>query len=196
MTIQANLNQAAGNWGADCVYLGYGPEGGPFTVVSLSAGLPVNVVAGTVQVSAPLAVSQSGNWTVQPGNTPNTTPWLFTQTPVTSGGCSMDSYISSGAANQDQHPIKGSAGQLYGYALFNTTASVRYVKVYNLASPTSASTPVIRIMLPANGGANMPVGDSGLAFSTAIAIRITTGPADNDTGAASANDVLANFFYK
>jgi hypothetical protein len=192
MTVPANLQQAAAPWGADAVYLTFGPEGGPFTVVSASAGLPVNVVAGTVQVSAPLPVAQSGTWTVQQGNA----PWTVTQTPATSGGCAMDSYISSGAANQDQHQIKGSPGQIYGYALFNTTASVRFVKVYNAASPTSASTPVLRIMLPATGGANMPVGDSGLAFGTAIAIRITTGAADNDTGAASTNDVLANFFYK
>jgi hypothetical protein len=35
-----------------------------------SAFLKVNVAAGT------LAVTQSGTWTVQPGNTANTTPWL------------------------------------------------------------------------------------------------------------------------
>ncbi len=140
--------------------------------------------------------SQSGAWTVQPGNTPNTTPWLATETPAASGGASIYSVNSSGAANQDAAAIKGSAGQVYGYSLFNTTASARYVKLYNLASgATSASTPVIRIFLPAGGGANSPV-VGGIAFGTGISIRITTGAADNDAGACSANDVLANVWYK
>lgn len=32
----------------------------------------------TTVVTGTVAVTQSGTWTVQPGNTPNTTPWLFT----------------------------------------------------------------------------------------------------------------------
>ncbi len=120
-----------------------------------------------------------------------------TQVPCTTGGCSMYSVNSSGAANQDAAAIKASAGQLYGYSLFNTTSSARYVKLYNLASgATSASTPFMRIYLPPTGGANMPVGDSGVAMGTGISIRLTTGAADNDTGACSANDVLANIIYK
>jgi hypothetical protein len=55
---------------------------------------------------------------------------------------------------------------------------------------------VLRLYLPPTGGNNMPTGDSGIAFGTGICIRITTGAADGDTGACSANDVLANVFYK
>jgi len=143
-----------------------------------------------------VTATQGGTWTVQPGNTANTTPWLVTQTPATSGGDSVYSVNSSGAANQDAAAIKASAGQLYGYSFFNTTASARYVKIYNLASgATSASTPFMRIYLPPTGGANLWVGD-GLAMGTGISIRLTTGAADNDAGACSANDVLANVYYK
>ena len=53
----------------------------------------VNVGAGTV------AATQSGTWTVQPGNTPNTTAWLvnFPATgPVTGGyGTSLDQHYAS-----------------------------------------------------------------------------------------------------
>jgi hypothetical protein len=118
-----------------------------------------------------------------------------TQTPATSGGDSVYSVISSGAANQDAASVKGSAGQIYGYACFNTTASARFVKLYNVSSPTSASTPILRIYLPPTGGANLAIPD-GIACGTAIGIRITTGAADNDTGACSSNDVMANVTYK
>lgn len=41
----------------------------PAPVITDSAG-------AVVDFSAPSAVTQSGTWTVQPGNTPNTTPWV------------------------------------------------------------------------------------------------------------------------
>lgn len=50
----------------------------PFLIVLLVAGLATGDVSYVIQ-----QVSQSGTWTVQPGNTANTTPWLFT---VSQGG--------------------------------------------------------------------------------------------------------------
>jgi hypothetical protein len=35
-------------------------------------------VSGTVSISGTIGATQSGTWTVQPGNTPNTVPWLMT----------------------------------------------------------------------------------------------------------------------
>jgi hypothetical protein len=142
-----------------------------------------------------LAAGSASIGTVQPGNTANTTPWLTTDTPATSGGLSADTYITTGASNQDQHSVKASAGQLYGYAIFNTTASVKYVKVYNASAPTSGSTPVLRLMVPASGGLNVDI-PKGIAFGTAIGIRATTGAADNDTNACTTNDLLINLWYK
>lgn len=136
----------------------------------------------------------SGTVTANQG-TAGGSAWPVTQTPATSGGDSLYSVNSSGAANQDAASIKSSAGQIYGYACFNTTASARYVKLYNASSPTSSSTPIMRIYLPPTGGANVSMPD-GIACGTAIGIRITTGAADNDTGACSSNDVLANVWYK
>jgi hypothetical protein len=143
-------------------------------------------------------VSQSGTWNV---GTVTTVTTVTNDVPAklipqTSGGTSGYSVISSGAANQDAASVKGSAGQLYGYSLFNTTSSARYVKLYNKASaPTSSDTPVVRIYLPPTGGANRDYAHA-MAFGTGLAIRITTGSADNDTGACSTGDVLANLEYK
>lgn len=41
--------------------------------------------ATPVPVSGTLAATQSGTWTVQPGNTPNTSAWLFTLPPTSLG---------------------------------------------------------------------------------------------------------------
>lgn len=115
---------------------------------------------------------------------------------TTSGGATPYSYISAGSANQDSQVIKASAGQTYGWQLFNTTSSARYVKVYDKATaPTSADTPVKRYLVPANGGAVIPQ-SSGVVFSNGIAFRITQNPADNDATAAATNDVLVNANYK
>lgn len=40
-------------------------------------GVGGNAVTTTVPVSGTVAATQSGTWTVQPGNTANTTPWLI-----------------------------------------------------------------------------------------------------------------------
>ena len=61
--------------------------------------------------------------------------------------------------------------------------------------PPSQRALPIRGPLPANGGANMPTTGCGVAFASGIGIRITTGPGDSDTGAASTNDVLVNLDY-
>jgi hypothetical protein len=114
--------------------------------------------------------------------------------PQTAGGATPYSYISAGS--QDEASVKGSAGQLYGYAIFNTTASAKYVKIYDKASAAaSTDTPKLRIMVPANGGANLDLGH-GVPFASGIRHRITTGIADNDTGAVAANDILLNLFFK
>ena len=49
----------------------------------ISGTVTANAGTGTFTVSGTVAATQSGTWTVQPGNTPNTTPWLAT---ISQGG--------------------------------------------------------------------------------------------------------------
>lgn len=115
--------------------------------------------------------------------------------PGTSGGETPYSYIAAASANQDSQVIKASPGQVYGWQLFNTTAAIRYVKVYDKATaPISTDTPVKRFMLPAGGGASGIVNLGG-KFLSGIAFRITLGYADADANAVTAGDVLVNFDY-
>lgn len=116
-------------------------------------------------------------------------------TPTTSGGLSISRTLSAASTNGTN--VKASAGQLYGWYVFNTNASVRYVKLYNKATtPTvGTDTPVMTIPVPSGGGANVEFAN-GITFATGIGFGMTTGVADNDTGAVAANDLILNLFYK
>src|SRR5260221_3966682 len=76
-----------------------------------------------------LSVAQSGTWTVQPGNTQNTTPWLI-QGPTTTG-----TQAANTAANT---VIKGSAGALWSAVITatGTAAQTNYSIMHTTTYPT------------------------------------------------------------
>lgn len=142
----------------------------------------------TIATDDVVPASQSGTWTVQPGNTVNTTPWLVTPTPVTSGGLSVFS-----ASVTTVQSVKASAGQIYGWHFFNTTAAVAYVQIFNVASGSvtlGTTAPTLVIGIPASGGATVS-NPSGIAFGTAISIAATTTRSNSTTAA-----VDCAVFYK
>lgn len=157
-----------------------------------------NAISGSemqVDVVTLPGVTQSGTWTVQPGNTANSTPWLVTNTPATSGGYSTFRSID---LDETEEEIKGSAGQLFGWFIFNASSTDLFVKIYNATAASvtvGTTTPVLTIPLPPGGASNIEF-SNGVAFSTAITAACTTGVADSDTGAPGANECIANFFYK
>lgn len=115
--------------------------------------------------------------------------------PSTSGGLSIFRSID---LDESEEEIKATAGQIYSIAAFNTNASARYLKFYNATAANvtvGTTTPVLTYYLPATGGFTLDI-PCGYAFSTAITAAATTGVADNDTGAPSANDVIVNIGYK
>lgn len=157
-------------------------------------GLKIDGSGTALPVSGTLAATQSGTWTVQPGNTANTTAWLVSQNPTTAGGLSIYRALDANATGAN---VKASAGQLYGYYIFNAAAATRYVKLYNKATaPTvGTDTPVLTIPIPAGAGANVEF-VNGIAFSLGIGIGATTALADNSTAAPTTNDVIVNLLYK
>jgi hypothetical protein len=124
---------------------------------------------------------------------------IVTPQPHTQGGLSIFRSIDLDETEED---IKTSAGQLYGWYIFNASTSIRYVKFYNLTAANTtvgSSTPILTIPVPAatSGGVGFSMQSAlGLAFDTALCAAATTGLADADTGAPSANDVILNAFYK
>lgn len=154
--------------------------------------------SGNVDVNvqnASIPVTESGTWTVQPGNTPNTTPWYVKQQAQTAGGATPYELISAATTNATS--VKASAGTVYGIQAYNNGASAAYLKLYNKASaPTvGTDTPVKTIMLPAGGGSNIPIPSVGTNFGTGIAFAITGGMANSDTTAVALTQVAVNIDY-
>lgn len=173
---------------------------GTGTVTPNYALLPASP-ADTIIALSPTAanfnatVTQSGTWTVQPGNTPNSTAWLVQNVAATSGGSTASHTMSGASTNATS--LKGSAGMLYGFSISNANASARYFKLYNKASsPTvGTDTPVMTVQVPGNGTVirAFPV---GLVFGTGIAWAATGGIADSDTTAIGSNDCSIDIDYK
>ncbi len=139
-------------------------------------------------------VSQSGTWTVMPGNTVNTSPW-FANSVGTTGGTTSFHLIS--AATTNATAVKASAGQVYGYDIYNSNAAARFVKLYNKATaPTvGTDTPVRTIGIPAAGRASETF-SNGINFATGIGLATTTGITDADTGTVTLSDLAINLDYK
>jgi len=151
----------------------------------------------TIATDDIVPASQSGTWTVQPGNTPNSTPWLTTDTPAASGG--LTKFHLVGAATDNATNIKASAGQVYSITAFNLNASPRYLKFHNTAGvPTAGAGVTDTFLIPGNtSGAGLVLNiDKGIAFSTGIAITMVTGIADANATAIAASEVVINVYYK
>lgn len=106
------------------------------------------------------------------------------------------SRILSAAATTNATSAKASAGYLHKVVGYNAAAAARYLKIYNKASaPTvGTDTPVMTLYLPGQSAFALDL--DGVYFSTGIAYALTTGSADNDTGALTAADVLGlNVIY-
>lgn len=103
------------------------------------------------------------------------------------------------AATTNATSVKASAGTVYAVMAFNLNAAVRYLKLYNKASsPTvGTDTPVATFPIPASTtGAGFVINlDPGADFATGIALALTTGVADADTGAVAANEIFVHLVY-
>jgi hypothetical protein len=134
--------------------------------VDASNNLMVNINAASTAANVPTVVS-----------------------PRTTGGLSM----ATGTIGATATAVKASAGQVYGWYIYNSNASVAYVQFYNsvTGSTTVGTSIVASIGIPAGGAANV-FNDVGIAFSSAITIAITT----TRSGTTSpTNTVDYNIYY-
>lgn len=166
-------------------------DSGSTSTVTQATGTNLHTVVDSGAVSA----TQSGTWTVQPGNTANTTPWLVQGVAATTNGSTPSHTMSAASTNATS--LKASAGMVYGLSISNANAAARYFKLYNKASaPTvGTDTPVLTVQVPGSGTVirAYPV---GLTLATGIAWATTTGIADADTGAVGLNDLSIDIDYK
>lgn len=103
------------------------------------------------------------------------------------------------AASTNATSVKATAGQLYWLHVVNLNAAARYLKLYNkTSSPTvGTDTPIHTFAIPGNtAGAGFALNFAvPITFSSGIALAITTGVADSDTGAVAANEIIVNGGY-
>jgi hypothetical protein len=158
-----------------------------------TAGTTTIVVNGfptaSTQIPSIQAASQNGTWTVQPGNTANTTAWLVNLVASSAQGSSTTHHAIS-AASTNATSVKASAGMINTLSISNLNPAARYFKLYNKASaPTvGTDTPVATIYLAPNSLTVVNCGPFGRRLATGIAYALTTGIAVADTGAVAASE--------
>lgn len=156
---------------------GFRVRGNTVSVGTASVTLRAGVGSSTVMADNPFPVTQSGTWTVQPGNTANTTPWLMTQIPSAASAAAITPVVS--ASVEASHVLKASAGNLYGLSATTSLTSAWYLLLYNATSAPAdgAVTPIKCYAVPA-GSQSLAAswGSIPARFSTGIvAVLSTTG---------------------
>lgn len=113
---------------------------------------------------------------------------------TTNGGTN---YKLNSAATTNATALKGSSGRIHSLTLTNTSAAIKYFKLYNKATAPTVGTdvPIMVIGVPTLATVVPIVSDIGMFFSTGIAFATTGLSTDADTTAVAANDLLINAIY-
>lgn len=145
------------------------------TALTSSSGTALNNISlYASNYPSPYAfVQQFSTWTVQPGNTANTTPWLVTPSSGTTGGGSFANMTTSTTTT-----IKSGVGTFYGIWI-NTRGTGSTAQCYdNTAASGTKLTGSIDTTLSTTA---FNVGTYGSAFATGLTC-ITTGATPADIG--------------
>ena len=108
-----------------------GTDGTGITAPTGGAGIRGWLSGIYQKLSDALAVTQSGIWTVQPGNTANTTPWLVKQSR------SSTPTQTSVAASASNVSLLASNGSRLGATIYNDSSAVLYRRLGASASTTN-----------------------------------------------------------
>lgn len=100
------------------------------------------------------------------------------------------------AATTNATSVKNSNGNIGNIILTNTSATMKFFKLYNKASAPTVGTdvPVAIIGIPPTNSVSITMGQ-GLRLSTGIAYAITGAVAVSDTTAVALNDVAVHIDY-
>ncbi len=114
--------------------------------------------------------------------------------PQTTGGLTTFHLVSAATTNATN--VKASAGQLFGYFIFNNATTMRKVAFHNSASaPTAGAAIFFTIAIPGGSAANVEF-SNGIAFSAGIGITTVTDLTDAGATAVALSDLNVNLFYK
>ena len=115
----------------------------PAALGQLAMAASLSVAISSNQSAIP--VTQSGTWTVQPGNTPNTVPWLVKEV------VSATATLSNVSGSTSSVSLLGSNANRLGATFFNDSTAILYLKFGTTASSTSYT-----VQLPANAYYEVP----------------------------------------
>lgn len=124
---------------------------------------------------------------------------IVTVQPHTAGGLSVFNATSSDGATaltSTAQAIKASAGQIYGWYIYNPNSSAQFVQLYNTASGSvtvGTTNPLFMLTIPATAAANI-LGTSGIEFTNAGFSCSATSTAGGSGAPSIALDAV--FFYK
>jgi hypothetical protein len=109
----------------------------------------------------------------------------------------MKEYNVTSAASTNAAVIKASAGNIRRLVVNNTTATARFLKLYNKATAPTVGTdvPVAIITVPAMGQVNLDCKATGLVFGTGIGIALTAAAAYTDVAAVAAGALIVKISY-
>lgn len=102
----------------------------------------------------------------------------------------------TGSLSNTPWPVKTSAGNFYGYHIYNPNSSVVYIQVFNTTSGTTtvgSTSPSFVLAVPALGALDAMSAPLPVAFSTAITLAATT---TFNGSTAPSTPVVTDVFYK
>lgn len=146
-----------------------------------------------VRTTATVTASALATWTAVRGAYA-TEPLPAIQTHPVTGSGTFDTkpiagtnYGLTSAASTNAAVVRNAAAQLFEISVFNPTAAIIYVKLYNKTTAPTVGTdvPIITIPVPINGLVALEFGAEGKRFSTGIGIAITAGPLATDVAAVA-----------
>jgi hypothetical protein len=128
--------------------------------MNTAGGLRVDGSAVTQPVSGTVTANEGGTWTVQPGNTANTTAWKVDGSAVTQPISAAALPLPAGASTSAKQPALGTAG----------SASTDVLSVQGIASMTALKVDGSAVTQPVSGTITANIGTAGtLALDASVA---------------------------
>lgn len=142
--------------------------------VDATNGLSVNVTNASLTVGSH-AVTQSGTWTVQPGNTANTTAWkvdgsAVTQ-PISMAAKTIVSKTGSASSSGNNTIVAAGTNKLkvFAFSLSTSSTTAITVKFQDGASGTDLWSVILQAPASVSTGANLAISPPNWLFNTSAA---------------------------